>query len=442
MKLLIFLVLTNILVYIVSKYLSLERIVINIDYLICLILLFFNLKKTSAIFFIFTFLADLLLLSRQIFPFFRIEDIFYIIQFIFISSLIYKFLLLSVFIYILIACLLIYKEKQKRTLDVYVAFLFSLLFFFQTIYNNIFDGHKNLFSSQMTTFIELQNEGFSQNLRMKQGLMQNLPYSTASKKLYTALSHDSYINHNVLFVVNESLGMPKDPAVLNQILLPIYNDKMVIHDLSINKTHYTGPTVYGELRELCHAQPNNFNLKSLQLGFETCLPQLFKKIGYETTAVHGALGMMYDRKYWYPRAGFQKMIFFESLQWKHRCYSFPGACDWEIGKLINDIFMKSEKPQFVYWLTLNSHSVYDERDIYFNVFDCKKFSIEENTESCRNLKLQAQFFYVLSKMIKSNGIKNTEVVVVGDHSPIIFNAAEKKKYFDEDNILILNFKVH
>lgn len=442
MKLLFFLVLTNILVYVISKYLSLERIFFNIDYLICLIFIFFNLKKISAIFFIFTFLADLLLLSRQIFPFFRVEDIFYIVQFVFISSLVYKFLFFSLFIYILISCLLFYKEKQKNTLYVYVVLLLSLLFFFQTIYNIILDRNKNFFSSQITTFIELQTEGFSQNLRMKYGLMQNLPYSIASKKLYTALSNGGYVNHNVLFIVSESLGMPKDPAVLNQILLPIYNDKMMVHDLSINKTPYVGPTVYGELRELCHAQPNNFNLKSLQLGFETCLPQLFKKIGYETTAVHGALGTMYDRKYWYPRAGFQKMIFFESAQWKHRCYSFPGACDWEIGKSIDDIFMKSVKPQFVYWLTLNSHSVYDERDIYFNVFDCEKFSIEENTESCRNLKLQAQFFYFLSKMIKSNGMKDTEVIVVGDHSPVIFNAAEKKKYFDEDNILILNFKVH
>lgn len=440
MKLLIFLILTNIFVYLIAEFLSLERSIINIDYVICLMLSFLNFRKVSVIFFIFSFLSDLVFISRQVFPFFRMEDILYIVQFIFISSLTYKILFLLILFYILIAILLIIREKQKK-LYIYIVFIFSFLFVFQSIYNILLNKNKRWFASQLTAFIELQNEGFSQNLRMQQGLMQNLPYSIASKKIYTAIKNGNFEKRNVLFVVNESLGMPKDPSVLNQILLPIYNNKMALHDLSVDKTSYVGPTVFGELRELCHAQPINFNLKELQSGFEFCLPQLFKNSGYETTAVHGALSTMYDRKYWYPRAGFEKMIFFESSQWKHQCYSFPGACDWEISESINDIFKKSLKPQFVYWLTLNSHSVYDERDIHFDIFDCKMFNIEENTESCRNLKLQAQFFYVLGRMINSKNMKNLEVVVVGDHSPIILNAAEKKEYFDKDNILILSFKI-
>lgn len=441
MKFFLFILITNFLLYSIAAYLSLDRVVMNIDYAICLIMVFFGFRKFTVFLFALTFIADLLLLSRQIFPFFRIEDILYIIKFTFISSTEYKFLFLFIFIYIVVACYFILKAKPKQSIYIHTVFILALLFVFQTLYNSILNQQKNWITSQVVIFTALQNEGFAQNLRMKQGLMQSMPYSKASAKLYTTLNNGEKKNHNVLFIVNESLGMPKDSIVLKQLLSPLYATKS-ISDIEVNQTPYVGPTVFGELRELCHAQPSNFNLKSLKVGFDECLPQLFKRIGYETTSIHGALGVMYDRKYWYPRAGFQKMIFFESHVWRNYCYSFPGACDWELGPFITNLFVDAKKPQFIYWLTLNSHAVYDKRDIHFNIFDCSQFNIEEKTESCRNLKLQAQFFYVLAEMINSQKMKGTEVVIVGDHSPIIFDAAEKQKYFDQDNILILNFNVN
>ena len=443
MKLLVFLTLTNVIISAIATHFSLERGVINIDYVICIILIYLNFKKIAYIGFIFTFISDLLLITRQVFPFFRLEDIGYILKFIFISSVAYQLLFLICVLYCLIACVFFIKERTKPIIYVYIIVACMLLFIAQVGFNVVFNKKKEWISSQIVNFISLQNEGFAQNLRMNQGLMQNLPYSHASKALYERLDDHNHnqIKNILLFVVNESLGMPKDPIVLHQLLLPLYNNKMIKSDININKIPYVGPTVYGELRELCHTQPSNFNLKKLNIGFDQCLPQLFKQHGYETTAVHGALGVMYDRKYWYPRAGFENMIFYESAPWKNHCYSFPGACDWELGYFISNLFSQSHKPQFIYWLTLNSHSIYDARDIHYNIFDCKKFDIDERTESCRNLKLQAQFFYVLSQMINTNKMKEAEVVIVGDHSPIIFSTDEKKQYFDRDNILILSFKV-
>ena len=39
---------------------------------------------------------------------------------------------------------------------------------------------------------------------------------------------------------------------------------------------------------------------------------LYKK-GYETHAMHGAISVMYDRKDWYPKAGFKNLYFYENL---------------------------------------------------------------------------------------------------------------------------------
>src|SRR5690606_3486330 len=144
-------------------------------------------------------------------------------------------------------------------------------------------------------------------------------------------------------------------------------------------------------RELCGVYPNYFNLASVTDGFDDCLPNRLKKLGYSTSAIHGAVGTMYDRVRWYPRAGFEIMTFYESREWAGRCYSFPGACDIEIFQVVKEQ-LSVEGKLFVYWLTLNSHSTYDLRDVSKYVFDCRAYEVAEDTQSCRNLKLQAQFF--------------------------------------------------
>lgn len=443
MKPIILLISTNFILYLISINYSLNRDFFNIDYVICLFLLHFKFRKTAVVLFAIFFISDLLLIFRQIFPFFRLDDIFYIIKFVFISSFAYKIIFLMVVSYIYFVSYFLLKKCKKNHLYLYFFIFTSLLFLVQNISIVIQPNSKIWMSSKFVKFVELQHDGFSQNLRMKQEPMQKLPYSQASKKFFEKNDSQNKLEKpHVFFIINESLGVPKNQAVLDQILSPLYDDELLIHDLKINQTSYVGPTVYAELRELCHAQPFNFNLKNLESGFDKCLPHLFQKRGYETIALHGALGTMYDRKYWYPRAGFQKTIFFENKKWKSQCYSFPGTCDWEIAQLISSIFSKANKPQFIYWLTLNSHSLYDKRDIFYNVFDCKAFKIEESTESCRNIKLQAQFFYVLAEMLKSSEIKNAEVVIVGDHAPVILNKSEKEKYFIEDNILLISFEVN
>src|SRR5690606_13493838 len=117
-----------------------------------------------------------------------------------------------------------------------------------------------------------------------------------------------------------------------------------------------------ELRELCMLQTNSYDLADLKQGFEPCLANRLKARGYSAVAMHGATGMMYDRRHWYPRAGFQEAIFFEDNIWPRRCFSFPGACDLDMLTEIEGFFA-GPGSKFFYWLTLNSHAPYDRRDI-------------------------------------------------------------------------------
>lgn len=289
--------------------------------------------------------------------------------------------------------------------------------------------------------MEKQFVGFNQSLYAKSENLKNESVTLATEELNNQIKRKEIISNKILFVVVESLGLPKQDAITYKILQPLrllQNDR--ISPLVIQYPQYMMATVHGELRELCHAVPQNFNLRDLQQGFENCLPNKLRQFGYKTSAFHGALGIMYDRKDWYPRAGFEKTFFYESQPWKSRCYSFPGICDTEISDAIAEQFKSNDK-QFVYWLTLNSHAPYDFRDIKYNLLECEKYSIDANSMSCRNLKLQAQFFYVLSKMIQQPQFSNTQVIIVGDHSPIIFDQTEKANVFDGNKVLMLKFNV-
>lgn len=73
---------------------------------------------------------------------------------------------------------------------------------------------------------------------------------------------------------------------------------------------------------------------------------------------------------------------------------------------------------------------------------CEEVGITSNTETCRNLKLQKQLFKALSESIENGSIKNTEIVIVGDHPPPIINHTEKLKNFRTDAVPFAHIKVH
>lgn len=442
MKTVVFVLATNLMLYYICLYLGLERVFLNVDYILVLICWAYISKRLSCLVWGIVFCCDVLLCIRQIYPFFRLDDILYISKFIWISSDSYKIYLLSFILYLIFGLYLFLQGKIHKKTIIILIFLTSFLYLSQTFYDQIKPYNKKQWiESEFVEFIALQYRSFNQAVRDQR---KPFTYFDLNSKATDDL-RNHFINitgkqKNVLFIVAESLGYPRDPRILAEILKPLkLNTKL--HFNKIAKASYISATVDAELRELCKAQSINFNLKDNFDGFSSCLPHWFKDKFYETTAMHGALGLMYDRKHWYPRAGFDQVIFQESKSWHTRCYSFPGVCDRELIKEIPKKFTQS-KPQFFYWLTLNSHAVYDSRDIYIDIFDCKKFNIQNNSESCRNLKLQAQFLYLLADLTKNPKMQNTEVIVVGDHSPAIMNLTEKARVFEGNNVLVLNFSIN
>ncbi|MBJ9901253.1 sulfatase-like hydrolase/transferase [Acinetobacter bereziniae] len=433
--------LPNLFWQVVASFLDVYRVIFNLDYLF--IISFWVLSKKRIGFFLFFVVNffDFLNIFSQIFPFIRLLDLIYLIKFAVyanpINILAFILFLALSFFYIKFSA---QKLDNSYQLSLVLCINFFLLFWF--VQNFLVGDDSRLWSmqsnrviaSQILNTYNVRTEGFVQSLSDKGEVFQNNQIPSASNDIFK--SPEQY--KKMILIVNESWGIAKNDQFQKDLLAELIGNNQ-IQWLWRKPLNVDGFTINGEIRELCQKSLQGFNLKDQQTGFQNCLPNILKAKGYYTVAMHGATGAMYDRKYWYPKVGFDQQIFRESLpDLNSRCYSFPGFCDRDLQNQIVDQFGKHKKI-FFYWLTLNTHVNYDLRDLKDDQFDCKKYQLDQSMSACRNLKLQKQFFINLSQLVKKPELKDTYVVIVGDHTPPIYD--ESRKAFEESQVESIGFYI-
>ena len=424
---------------------DLARPILNIDYSVVLLLLTLGRYMLAGVFSIFLLIVDVLVLLAQVVPFPRIGDLVYLIK---LAPLASGFHLILI---IVVALILLVKLASFIWIGRRVSFraallLLNALLFMQIALVYVFDRdssaasysrvHGAPIASQAMSYLSMRSDLFLEYYKSEAVLK---PRDGGAADIWYEELENQRLASRLLLVVVESWGVPIYPEVQDALLAPLKSiggDSWAEGLLSGN-----GSTVDAELRELCRLHSSSYNLADVKEGLEFCLPNRLKEAGYATAAIHGATGLMYDRHAWYPRAGFEHREFFESRVWPRRCFSFPGACDLDVRGRVSDFF-EAPGPRLLYWLTLNSHSPYDHRDILIpSDFDCQAFSIDNASETCRNLLLQSQFFTGLAQMLKAPHMVGTDVIVVGDHVPVMMNVAERRRNFRESEIPWVRFTV-
>ena len=424
--------LPNMVFVVVCFFLSAVRPLINIDYIFPCLLLAFNhkfIRILGVVLYIVAILADTYTIITQFFQFLDLASLRDFLPFLFNAPKEYIFLyslLLVLLIILPLSAWLLNKKQQKIYVIIYSVTIFIMFYLFG--YMGEFKYNKNYHDSFMSdcSFIHSQYYSIkdSMNFMFRQVLLEKSMLSEfhLDSKHQRASAHiqQSY-NKKILLIVAESLGSLKNESAQQEVFRKISEQKDLYEFLTIDEVSINGATVQGEIRELCNLLLHNghdtrhFNAED----FVVCLPQVLAKQGYHTVAFHGAGSNMYHRKSLYPKLGFQKTMFNEHMQDKKRCHSFKGTCDSEIFSLVAQEFAQHDKT-LVYWLTLTSHYPYSEKDIFNHRFDCAKFSINNNTTICRNIKMQTQFMDLLADLSKQPEMKGVEVLIVGDHMPPAF----------------------
>lgn len=440
-------VLPNLLPQIFSHYHGLVRPLINFDYVFVGVLAVFGFRLLGALLLVAFYLLDATVLALQVFPVIRVEDLLLLSRFILLSPSAYLWgiLIAASWISLLVIGVwrLVGNFSRESGLIAFNAVIFLLIV--QVYFLD--EGRKGpwryrnseaVVASQALNYVDLTENSFISQLNSDDQKVSPATYTGELAAWFRKKEED--FNSRVLLIVNESWGHDVNQEITNTILSPITSLTSKVADLQVGQASFSGMTLAAELRELCSAVPTSFGLRLVDTGFEKCLPNRLRAYGFDTYALHGASGLMYDRIYWYPKAGFSETVFFESKVWPKRCFSFPGACDLDMAEEIPVIFSGPGK-KFVYWLTLNSHAVYDLRDLRTDTFDCGYFEVDDESMTCRNLKLQAQFFESIARLVVDPRMRGVTVRIISDHPPPIFDQKEFAKYFEYSTVPWLEFTI-
>jgi len=240
--------------------------------------------------------------------------------------------------------------------------------------------------------------------------------------------------HNIVLVLVESYGLLNDPQAAQFMQSP-YHDAAIQsrYEVETGTTPFHGSTVPGEFRELCGLSAGlRSTTKAAQLAPQ-CLPHILRGKGYEATAYHGFSEKMFDRLNWYRALGFQERYFREELGQEKVCGgAFEGICDAAMGELVRKQLMETAKPQFVYWLTLNSHLPIATSKSALQKLGCSEPRANEDQALCMWRGLVEQVHLEVASIASDPKLPPTEFIVVGDHAPPFFSPAMRSQFSQKE----------
>jgi hypothetical protein len=199
-------------------------------------------------------------------------------------------------------------------------------------------------------------------------------------------------------------------------------------------TTYRGSTLSGEFRELCskYVQPSD-GLTDKAAGLD-CAPKFFKENGYEVVGLHGYKKSFYARATFWDRFGLKKGFFEEELNTLPHCEgAFTGICDQNLIKYGMNWIDASEKPAFLYMLTLSSH---EPVNMAAQGLPGKHFSNVEVVHPTQVITRRA-ISDLLDRLKEGQHRKCTLVYVVGDHQPP--SASAKGGIFESQKVPYIAF---
>jgi phosphoglycerol transferase MdoB-like AlkP superfamily enzyme len=241
---------------------------------------------------------------------------------------------------------------------------------------------------------------------------------------------------NIVLVMVESWGQPVSRDIGDALLAP-YKDASIsrAYKMETGVVSFHGPTIDAETRELCSDELGFGVITAPASSFRDCLPMRLARRGYYTTAVHGFSGRMFKRDDWYRKARFDEAWFREQLQPRglSMCPGpFPGICDAAVGEWIGNRLEEGRNaPQFIYWVTLNSHLPVPVPNQVEDSPSCSgSAEISDNAAECSWYQLVYNVHRSVSKLAAKVASRPTMFVIVGDHAPP-FSQPELKERFSE-----------
>jgi phosphoglycerol transferase MdoB-like AlkP superfamily enzyme len=169
-----------------------------------------------------------------------------------------------------------------------------------------------------------------------------------------------------------------------------------------------------------------------------CLPAVFHDHGYQNIAIHGYVGEMFRRQDWYRSIGFDQRWFKSELSRAGlpECSgAFPGICDGSIAEWIGRDLLSgtSDKPRFIYWVTLNSHLPVPQRPDLPPDQTCSMHpELAHSDPLCSWFRLVSAVHRSVQNLALKPQKRPTVFILVGDHAPPFADSRLRAMFSDTD----------
>jgi phosphoglycerol transferase MdoB-like AlkP superfamily enzyme len=228
---------------------------------------------------------------------------------------------------------------------------------------------------------------------------------------------------NYVLILVESYGLALDRTRSEILKSPFFTPGLAQrYQVEFGTTRFEGATVSAEMRELCGVS-SGVRVFPADPRLAHCLPAAMKARGYHTLAIHGFNSYLFNRRDWYPMLGFDEMHFLQDLghssDLPHCSGPFPGICDDAIADYIGEYLVTHRnQPQFVYWLTLNSHLPIEHVQANDAALRCgSKEAPARDADVCGLMALLYRTNLAIAKAAARSDLPPTEFLLVGDHAP-------------------------
>ena len=255
---------------------------------------------------------------------------------------------------------------------------------------------------------------------------ENVPVPSASAGAISFVDRrsSSEAAPNVVLILVESWGLALDSHLAGSLTAP-YDDPRISRkfQISYGSVPFTGLTLPGEARELCHSTLGFGILRASGETARQCMPAYFHARGYESVALHGYVGQMYNRNALYPNLGFDQVWFGPDLRklGLPNCRgAFPGICDGSIASWIGTSLLNEDhgKPRFIYWVTLNSHlPIPATPDLQDDGVCATQPALRNSAALCSWFRLVREVHQAVQQAALGPSARPTVFLLVGDHAP-------------------------
>ena len=410
--------------WILHWFIFLNRPIFNFDILLSLTVMIFR-QKLGATLLIASWILDLVFTQSYHFNFQSVVDFVYSVKFLRALNPIYlvslpHLLLIIIFLTSLFICTQVTKNKSEYTPRV-VTLLACGVFLLAT---DIINGTSG-YSSRNTVKVSTNLSGSTiYRLLRSYRVYDNLQaVKTLDENDKIPLEVMNWVSNNqeksVLFIIVESLGVPKSEKLL-EFLKPKINKNTF--ELKVRKLKSVGSTTNGELRFLCGLSGSYRKLNNKNTA--ECLPSKLKNNNWETYGFHGFSKKMFNRNKWWKLIGLSKTFFAEDVVIAELPFCgalYRGACDENVIDLAINALGSGKV--FSYALTLNTHlpvihtEIPDELSLI-----CNKDRIAIGP--CNHI---ASLHKVISSIVtRSSKLEQAPlVIIIGDHRPPFHKPAEQ-----------------